>query len=284
MQKSSSAETSFIFPLVSLPNTTPVFFCGADLTMARTWNLPCTLFAIAYWARGGKMIEMESIEGMARLYLEGIQKHQPKGPYRIAGYSFGAILGLEIAQQLQARDEEVEILFLLDPYLPYKAELPASAGRNEIEPYTNNCNRIDNKLRRNFARARKIFKTNGLRGLLTFLYPKIEQIPGGYWLVYQLFHLQARYPNPVAEKLVSRKLWPAFWYTARRKLALYSAKPYSGRSLLVFTPGQGGEDIWLRLFGQSAVIRTVDLEHLKVFGEVAVGPWMQILDEALSNE
>jgi acyl carrier protein len=36
MQKRSSAETSFIFPLVSRPNTTPVFFCGADLTMART--------------------------------------------------------------------------------------------------------------------------------------------------------------------------------------------------------------------------------------------------------
>jgi acyl carrier protein len=284
MQKQADTETGFIFPLVSLPGTIPVFFCGVDLTMAQTWSLPCSLFAIAYWARGGKMIEMESMESMASLYVEGILKHQPEGPYRIGGYSFGAILGLEIAQQLMARGKVVEMLFLLDPYLPYKADLPTTSESNEVEPFNNQCNRIDNKLKRNFARARRKYQTNGMRGFLSFLFPKLEQIPGGYWLVYQLFHLQARYPNPVAEKLVSRKLWPAFWYTARRKLALYTAKPYAGRSLLVFTPGQGGEDIWLRLFGQSATIRTVETEHLEMFHEKAVAHWMPVLDEALAED
>jgi hypothetical protein len=38
------------------------------------------------------------------------------------------------------------------------------------------------------------------------------------------------------------------------------------------------------LLGQSAVIRTVDLDHWKAFGDVAVGLWMQVLREALINE
>jgi pimeloyl-ACP methyl ester carboxylesterase len=227
---------------------------------------------------------MDSIEGLATFYIRGIRKHQAKGPYRIAGYSFGSILALEIAQQLQARGEEVENLFLLDPYLPYRAELPASGVPGGIKPYVNDCNRIDNKLKRNLVRARDKYRTNGLRGLLSFIVPRLEQIPGGYWLVYQLFHLHIRYPNRVAEALVSRKLWPVFWYSARRKLALYTAKPYSGRSLIVFTPGQGGDAIWSRLLGESVLMRTVDMEHLKVFAENSVSLWMQVLNDALSNE
>jgi thioesterase domain-containing protein len=284
MQKKADTETSFIFPLVSRPGTTPVFFCGVNLTMARTWNLPCSMYAIAFWAQGGKMVETESIEAMASLYIEGIRKHQPEGPYRIAGFSFGAIIGLEIAQQLLAQGEVVEMLFLLDPYLPYKAELLIINETNEAEPSNNQYNRIDNKLKRKFARAREHYQTNGIRGLLSAIYPKLKKIPGGFWLAYQLFHLQARFPNPVVERLVSRKLWPAFWYTARRKLALYTAKPFTGRSLLVFTPGQGGEDIWLRLFGQSATIRTVDCEHTELFSEEGAADWMPVLSEALAKE
>jgi hypothetical protein len=52
----------------------------------------------------------------------------------------------------------------------------------------------------------------------------------------------------------------------------------------VFTPGQGGEDIWLRLFGQSATIRTVDIEHLEMFHEKAVAHWMPVLGEVLTED
>ena len=39
---------------------------------------------------------------------------QPKGPYYLAGYSFGACVAMEMALQLQAEDEDVKRLILLD--------------------------------------------------------------------------------------------------------------------------------------------------------------------------
>ena len=67
---------------------------------------------IREWS-GGKLIEMETVEQLASNYILGIQKIQPKGPYRIAGYSFGAVVALEIAQQLHALNEPVEQLFVV---------------------------------------------------------------------------------------------------------------------------------------------------------------------------
>lgn len=43
-----------------------------------------------------------------------MKKVQPEGPYRIIGYSYGACVGFEIATQLQAANEVVEKLILLD--------------------------------------------------------------------------------------------------------------------------------------------------------------------------
>lgn len=45
-----------------------------------------------------------------------MKKVQPEGPYRLIGYSYGACIGFEMANQLQRTDgkEAVERLILLD--------------------------------------------------------------------------------------------------------------------------------------------------------------------------
>ncbi len=58
------------------------------------------------------------IEELAANYREIMQRVQPKGPYRVAGYSFGAIVAYEIAAQLVGNDEEVEFLGLIDAPCP----------------------------------------------------------------------------------------------------------------------------------------------------------------------
>ncbi|XP_029644700.1 fatty acid synthase isoform X1 [Octopus sinensis] len=57
---------------------------------------------------------LESIESLASYYLQKIYEVQPKGPYRIGGYSFGAGLATEIVIQIEASKEKVENLVLLD--------------------------------------------------------------------------------------------------------------------------------------------------------------------------
>ncbi|MGA7829949.1 MAG: condensation domain-containing protein [Terracidiphilus sp.] len=54
------------------------------------------------------------IEDQAAFYLDEIRKIQPKGPYYFLGYSFGGMVALEIAHQLQELGEQVALLGMLD--------------------------------------------------------------------------------------------------------------------------------------------------------------------------
>src|SRR5687768_17494472 len=54
---------------------------------------------------------------MAEQYLAAIRQVQPKGPYQLAGWSFGGTLALEMAQQLQKRGESVAFLGVIDTRL-----------------------------------------------------------------------------------------------------------------------------------------------------------------------
>jgi len=55
---------------------------------------------------------------LAKEYIEIIRRHQPTGPYRIGGNSFGGIVAYEVAQQLRASGEEVAFVGLIDAILP----------------------------------------------------------------------------------------------------------------------------------------------------------------------
>jgi thioesterase domain-containing protein len=55
-----------------------------------------------------------SIDRFSEAYCDAIQAWQPKGPYRLAGFSFGGILAVETASKLQQRGEDVDLVFLFD--------------------------------------------------------------------------------------------------------------------------------------------------------------------------
>lgn len=47
--------------------------------------------------------------------LENLRKLQPLGPYLLGGYSFGAVIALEMARRLEQDGQQVRMLFMLDP-------------------------------------------------------------------------------------------------------------------------------------------------------------------------
>jgi amino acid adenylation domain-containing protein len=55
-----------------------------------------------------------TIEQMAAFYIQTIRAVQPAGPYQLAGWSMGALIAYEMAQQLTAAGETVSFLGLLD--------------------------------------------------------------------------------------------------------------------------------------------------------------------------
>eukprot|EP00062_Callorhinchus_milii_P004539 gi/632943010/ref/XP_007886730.1/ PREDICTED: fatty acid synthase [Callorhinchus milii] len=88
---------------------------------------------------------LDSIQNLASYYIDCIKQVQAEGPYRIAGYSFGACVAFEICRQLQAQAKiprPVDCLFLFDgshSYVAaytqsYRAKLtPGNEGEAETE-------------------------------------------------------------------------------------------------------------------------------------------------------
>jgi acetoacetyl-CoA synthetase len=67
-----------------------------------------------------------SVQSMAADYVDEIRRIQPRGPYAIAGFSFGGLVAFEMTQVLHARGETVEFLGLIDTNVPEHA-LPLGA-------------------------------------------------------------------------------------------------------------------------------------------------------------
>lgn len=77
-----------------------------------------------------------SVEAMAASYVEVIRAQQPRGPYRIAGHSFGGLLAFEIARLLAEQGEEIGWLGLIDAELSTDAHSPARRwGHRLALPY-----------------------------------------------------------------------------------------------------------------------------------------------------
>ena len=59
----------------------------------------------------------ESIEAMAKTYIDSILKINPNGPYALAGFSFGGIVAFEMARQLKEQGKTVSFIGLLDTHV-----------------------------------------------------------------------------------------------------------------------------------------------------------------------
>ncbi len=56
-----------------------------------------------------------TLEIMATAYIESMRAVQPEGPYLLGGFCGGGVIAFEIAQQLRAKGQVVDLLVLLEP-------------------------------------------------------------------------------------------------------------------------------------------------------------------------
>jgi thioesterase domain-containing protein len=91
-----------------------------------------TVYGLQAQGIEGTQEPLTSVAEMAELYLKSIRKAQKTGPYLLAGWSFGGLVALEVAQQLILAGEQVENLFLLDPPANAWSTEPLSISRAEM--------------------------------------------------------------------------------------------------------------------------------------------------------
>lgn len=99
-------------PLVLLPPQVGSAWAYAGL--ARQLDQAITVLAFEAPGLQGDGAPSEDIEALARDCAERLRAAQPRGPYRLAGWSFGGLLAFELARQLEAAGERVECVVALD--------------------------------------------------------------------------------------------------------------------------------------------------------------------------
>ncbi|KAM5273320.1 fatty acid synthase [Ctenodactylus gundi] len=95
-----------LFLVHPIEGSTAVFHSLAARLSVPTYGLQCTQAA-----------PLDSIQSLAAYYIECIRQVQPEGPYRVAGYSYGACVAFEMCSQLQAQQGPAPAhnsLFLFD--------------------------------------------------------------------------------------------------------------------------------------------------------------------------
>jgi len=139
------ASSSRLVPLAGSGTRTgvPPVFCWPGLGgypmnlrhLAHTLDTERQLFGVqAHGLNAGEDV-YPTIGEMAAADIEEIKRIQPRGPYTLYGYSFGARVAFEAARQLEQAGDHVEQLLLLCPGNPGVAQDVPS--RNRIAAYDN---------------------------------------------------------------------------------------------------------------------------------------------------
>jgi thioesterase domain-containing protein len=217
------------------------------------------------------------MEEMAAHYLKEIRCVQPKGPYHLLGYSFGGIVALEMAQQLQAQGETIGMLGMLDTrareHMGAKPnEAPAGGGGSVGKSAGNSTKpgRLTGYFRRNMGHGSS-------KAWLGFFAKDLKE-------------RRIRYVTALSAKMFSKI--PAFLkdtfeintYAARN----YKMKPFRGRLTLfraskhaeIGIPSDNG---WSPIFQEGIEIHEIPGDHWQVLSEPGIDVLAKSIRDCLDH-
>ena len=153
---------------------------------------------------------------LATLYVREMKRIQPRGPYLLAGISYGGIIAVEMARELRAAGEDIRLVALIDTRLP--GALHAASGEEKMR------------------RHREKLRTEGLG----YLVGKSTEKLRFKWLelIEQCAHLYSRILLRLYIFRYGAKELPVFLkeFTANNQnekaLSHYQPRPYDGNVIL----------------------------------------------------
>jgi amino acid adenylation domain-containing protein/non-ribosomal peptide synthase protein (TIGR01720 family) len=102
---------------------TPVFLVhavggavGPYRELARKLGRP--LYGLQASGLDGREPPLDTVEALARRYVEAVRAVRPEGPYVLGGWSMGGVVAFEMARELERQGQRVELLVLLDSFAP----------------------------------------------------------------------------------------------------------------------------------------------------------------------
>ena len=121
--QASATPSGYLMPVKDSGSRTPLFLLhGEPLAIAHHLHPEQPLYGVHYQYRS-QIMPAGTIEELADMYLRDIKSAQPKGPYRLLGYSLGGTLVYEICRRLRKEGQRVEFAGLVDPTPPRRMVL-----------------------------------------------------------------------------------------------------------------------------------------------------------------
>jgi thioesterase domain-containing protein len=224
------------------------------------------------------------VENIARQYVKEIRSVQTRGPYCVGGYSFGALIAYEVAQQLKSHCHEVSLLVLLDPYLPksasYKPSMCASSptvpqtaarSRRNINRHVQNLLALDGRQQFSYILERVI---GTIEHISVGLSSRIKLfLRGVVWTLCVRFGWRL----PLSIRI------PCMLQMYRRATRRYVPTTYDGPVLVFACEGTIRDDQWRTLFHAGVQFETVTGVHSNVIKEPHVKTWAVKLGAALEQ-
>jgi thioesterase domain-containing protein/acyl carrier protein len=237
------------------------------------------MFALEHQSQDGTRARYTQVETLAAHYLEEIRTVQPKGPYLLAGYSFGGVIAFEIAQSLLSEKQEVALLTLLDTMGVdrHRAE-PSLASRisdavvRVWHVYESTIRQTYDRLDR--ARTIPLEPRVGLAGFVRIFARRVfrdvaTRVQTG------LSRMYASLGYSIPPQLRSAYILNVYWRAAR----LYEPQPYPGRVIFVksATNRSDPQVAWGSLVPGQFKVCEVPGAHLELREKAYVDAWAPLL-------
>ena len=114
---SARSDSTSLVPMQLLGDRLPFFFIHAEFghvlfaqKMAVALGPDQPMYGLQSRGLDGRSEPLTTMQEMAAYYVSAMKSIQPEGPYRLGGYCMGALLALEMTNQLQGAGEEVSHL------------------------------------------------------------------------------------------------------------------------------------------------------------------------------
>jgi len=91
------------------------------LPLARALSGEFSVYALRAMGLEKGETPLESVEAIAKLYADVIQSVQPEGPYKVCGFSFGALVAYQTCIELRDRRCDIAVCALIDGFIPMEA-------------------------------------------------------------------------------------------------------------------------------------------------------------------
>jgi thioesterase domain-containing protein len=224
------------------------------------------VYGIQSQALVSKQAALLDLKDMAAHYIADIRKLQPRGPYRLLGYSFGGTVVLEMAHQLRAMGEEVEMLGMIDAKSrDYEEEL------NRLSPVQTRIHRRMSRFKGNTGRLR-------WQERIKYVWEKVTT-------------RAIRFACMAAASMNIRRV-PAFMssaYDINYVAAMnYELRPFDGKLILFRASEQDQEhgpyDLgWGPIFQRGVVVHDLPGDHERIFLEPNIERLAESLRAALEK-